>query len=430
MGEMIVQLFGIASIYCTMCRLLEPKTRTHRYWLYHLAAAALLFLMDMLQWHAAVAAAEADSGWVDFGRSISRFATQYIFLAAVHLIFYGSYVKLFFAYFLSGFLLEIFFAVSQLILTPLRPEGTPWLSFEANSIYTLWLLISVTVLELLSLLLLKKQMQKFRSMDLGGTLPEKAAAWFLWIVLGTGYLPNRANMEFYGFKMFLNIAFWIVGNAICGALVLWNEYQAEKRRNHSIRLQTQLLKEHEKIMEEQVHFSRRLQREIREQLEELSRENRNLQKTEVRNYYQRLLKLSQSEPQKEYSSNPIINQFLVQKIEKWESDGHRVSVLHHAPRVCEANALAWLKALQRLFQEMDHQRLWQNSEIVLRMDSALGHDLFTVQYGAEEKVRKRTAFWIGGMLRRGGGGIEISEKEGEYEVVMGMEQAKEWRLLV
>ena len=163
----------------------------------------------------------------------------------------------------------------------------------------------------------------------------------------------------------LNIAFWIVGNAICGALILWNEYQAEKRRNQSIRLQTQLLKEHEKVMEAQIQFSRRLQQEIREQLKELSRENRSLQKTEVKNYYERLLELSQSEPQKEYNSNPIINQFLIQKIGEWERDGHRASVLHHAPRMCETNTTAWLKVLQRLFQEMDHQSLRQHSAVIL-----------------------------------------------------------------
>lgn len=219
----------------------------------------------------------------------------------------------------------------------------------------------------------------------------------------------------------MNIAFWIVGNAICGALILWNEYQAEKRRNQSIRLQTQLLKEHEKVMEAQIQFSRRLQQEIREQLKELSRENRSLQKTEVKNYYERLLELSQSEPQKEYNSNPIINQFLIQKIGEWERDGHRASVLHHAPRMCETNTTAWLKVLQRLFQEMDHQSLRQHSAVILRMDSALGHDLFTVQYEAEKRVRKRTAFWLSGMLRRYGGGIEISEKEGGYKVVMEME---------
>lgn len=421
MGEIIVQIYGIALIYSTMCRLLEPKSKSRRYWMRHLAAAGLLFLIDMLQWYAAVAAAKADSAWVDFVRSISRFATQYMFLAAAHWIFCGSYVKLFSAYFLSGFLFEILFAASQLILTPLRPKEMPWLSFEANSIYTLWLLLSITALGLCLSPLLKKQMRKFRSMDVGGTLPEKAAAWFLWIVLGTGYLPNRANMEFYGFKMFLNIAFWIVGNAICGALILWNEYQAEKRRNQSIRLQTQLLKEHEKVMEAQIQFSRRLQQEIREQLEKFSREKRSLPKTEVRNYYERLLELSKSGPQKEYNSNPIINQFLIQKIGEWERDGHRVSVLHHAPRICATNTTAWLKALQRLFQEMDHQSLRQHSAVVLRMDSALGHELFTVQYEAGKRIRKRTAFWLGGMLRRYGGGFEISEKKGRYKVVMEME---------
>ena len=148
MGEIIVQIYGIALIYSTMCRLLEPKSKSRRHWMRHLAAAGLLFLIDMLQWYAAVAAAKADSAWVDFVRSISRFATQYMFLAAAHWIFCGSYVKLFFAYFLSGFLFEILFAASQLILTPLRPKEMPWLSFEANSIYTLWLLLSITALGL------------------------------------------------------------------------------------------------------------------------------------------------------------------------------------------------------------------------------------------------------------------------------------------
>ena len=304
-------------------------------------------------------------------------------------LFQGTVTKKIFAGTMAEIILMPNISLGNLLYLPFQQSGKSIWDIQDDYVHVCCTLFVMYLTFPLTIKILNKPVAFFRNFDFGHSWIEKI---LMFSHLGYTVFGNVARFTQGSLTVdrYLHTLQY-VGIVILGGfvLVLYCNFKIEQKQNLYLHIQKKILQSHLKVLENQMIFSKNIRIEIQRQMDLFLGEKRTIE-TEIGEYRERLLDLTDEWKIHEYCQNLFLNAYLQQEIQKLEEKIGVVNFKNKGISGKEYTADQWLQIFEELFRILEETGVFdeQENQIFITIGKKNGWSFISIKYPSNTSSMK------------------------------------------